>query len=482
MWTTHHITVEAEVSVPAQKEKTELIQSVICKALEEEMVTVPCEINVLFTDDAGIQEINREQRQIDTPTDVLSFPMLELNPGEGLSEHVWADPGSGLTALGDMVLNLDRMKEQAEEYGHSLRRELCYLVVHSVLHLLGYDHLDEGAEKAKMRAREEAILNTLGIDREEETITVTQEWEKKVEDKRMMEIKKSGFITLCGRPNVGKSTLTNALVGEKIAIVSNKPQTTRNRILAVLNQGDSQFVFMDTPGLHKPKSRLGDYMVDIVKKSVADVDAVVLLVEPIANIGAPEQELIDRIRELDIPSVLVINKIDTVPKEDLLSVMQVYAEAHEFQAIVPLSAKKGEGVQELLQLLSEFLPEGPQLFPDDMITDQPEKQVCAEIVREKLLLLLDKEIPHGTAVEVTKFSERDSGIIDLHVTIYCEKQSHKGIIIGKKGEMLKKVSTYARQDVERFMGTKVYLETWVKVKENWRDNANLIRNFGYRDE
>ncbi len=298
----------------------------------------------------------------------------------------------------------------------------------------------------------------------------------------MMEIKKSGMITLCGRPNVGKSTLTNALVGEKIAIVSNKPQTTRNRILAVLNRDECQFVFMDTPGLHKPRSRLGDYMVNVVRKSVSDVDAVLLLVEPIPHAGEPEQELIDRIRELEVPAILVINKIDTVPKETLLAVMQEYSALHEFRAIMPISAKRGEGVEELLGMLKAFLPEGPALFPEDMVTDQPERQVCAEIVREKLLLLLDKEIPHGTAVEVTKFSERDSGIIDLHVTIYCEKNSHKGIIIGKQGEMLKKISTYARQDIERFMGTKVYLETWVKVKENWRDNAGLIRNFGYQDE
>ncbi len=297
-----------------------------------------------------------------------------------------------------------------------------------------------------------------------------------------MNINKSGMITLCGRPNVGKSTLTNALVGEKVAIVSNKPQTTRNRILAVLNRGTSQFVFMDTPGLHKPRSRLGDYMVDVVKKSVADVDAVLLLVEPIANIGAPEQELIERIKALDLPAILVINKIDTLPRGELLSVMQCYGAAHEFQAILPISAKRGEGVEELLSMLEAFLPEGPQLFPEDMVTDQPERQVCAEIVREKLLLFLDKEIPHGTAVEVTKFSERDSGIIDLHVTIYCERDTHKGIIIGKQGAMLKKISTRAREDIERFMGTKVYLETWVKVKENWRDNVNLIRNFGYQDE
>ncbi len=298
-----------------------------------------------------------------------------------------------------------------------------------------------------------------------------------------MEIKRSGMISIVGRPNVGKSTLTNALVGEKIAIVTNKPQTTRNRICAVLNRGESQFVFMDTPGLHKARTRLGDYMVNVVRESVADVDAVMLLVEPIPSVGGPEAELIGRMKALRVPAVLVINKIDTVKKEDLLAVIAAYQSEYEFQAVVPISAKNGEGVQELLNVLESFLPEGPQLFPDDMVTDQPERQVCAEIIREKLLLCLDKEIPHGTAVEITKFSERvDSGIIDLDATIYCEKASHKGIIIGKNGAMLKKISTLARQDVEAFMGTKVFLETWVKVKENWRDNLNFIHNVGYKDE
>ena len=297
-----------------------------------------------------------------------------------------------------------------------------------------------------------------------------------------MEIKRSGMISIVGRPNVGKSTLTNALVGEKIAIVTNKPQTTRNRICAVLNRGESQFVFMDTPGLHKARTRLGDYMVNVVRESVADVDAVMLLVEPIPSVGGPEAELIGRMKALRVPAVLVINKIDTVKKEDLLAVIAAYQSEYEFQAVVPISAKNGEGVQELLNVLESFLPEGPQLFPDDMVTDQPERQVCAEIIREKLLLCLDKEIPHGTAVEITKFSERvDSGIIDLDATIYCEKASHKGIIIGKNGAMLKKISTLARQDVEAFMGTKVFLETWVKVKENWRDNLNFIHNVGYKD-
>ena len=297
-----------------------------------------------------------------------------------------------------------------------------------------------------------------------------------------MNIKRSGMITIVGRPNVGKSTLTNALVGEKIAIVTNKPQTTRNRICAVLNRGDSQFVFIDTPGLHKARTKLGDYMVGVVKQSVADVDAVMLLVEPIANVGGPEEELIGRIRALGVPAVLVINKIDTVKKEDLLAVMRAYQAAHDFQAIVPISAKTGEGVEDLLTVLAGFLPEGPQLFPEGMVTDQPERQVMAEILREKLLLCLDQEIPHGTAVEITRFSERDNEIIDVDATIYCEKTSHKGIIIGKNGAMLKKISSLARQDMEAFMGARVYLETWVKVKENWRDNLNFIHNVGYRDD
>ncbi len=456
-----------------------LLTRVIAAALEAEQVTIPCGVDVLLTTNEGIREINLEQRQIDAATDVLSFPMLELKPGvpptgEGEDE---LDPETGLCYLGDMVISVERAKEQAAEFGHSIQRELAYLAVHSVLHLLGYDHLDEGPQKAQMRAREEAILEGLGVTRESWNEDLDKPLEPELEEE--VEIKRCGILTICGRPNVGKSTLTNALVGEKIAIVSNKPQTTRNRICAILTRGDSQFVFMDTPGLHKAANRLGDYMVDVVKKSVADVDGVLLLVEPIPNVGGPERELIDQIKRLKVPSVLVINKIDTVEKSQLLAVMEAYSQVHDFTAILPISAKRKEGLEELLDILQTFLPEGPQLFPRDVVTDQPERQICAEIVREKLLYCLDKEIPHGTAVEVTKFSERDSGIIDLHVTIYCEKASHKGIIIGKQGAMLKKISTMAREDVERFMGTKVYLETWVKVKENWRDNLNLIRNFGF---
>ena len=300
----------------------------------------------------------------------------------------------------------------------------------------------------------------------------------------MEKITKTAMITVCGRPNVGKSSLTNALVGEKIAIVSDKPQTTRNRIYGVVNRDGTQYVLLDTPGLHKPRSRLGDYMVKVVRESLSDVECALLLVEPIAHVGEPERILLRRIEEEQLPVVLCINKVDTVEKkDDLLAVIAAYNEVYSgFDAIIPISARTGDGLDELLEQLQKYAQEGPQLFPDGMTTDQPDAQVCAEIVREKMLQCLDKEIPHGTAVEVTRFSERDSGIIDLDVTIYCEKASHKGIIIGKHGDMMKRISTLARQDIEKFMGAKVYLETWVKVKENWRDNVNFIRSQGFNEE
>ncbi len=297
----------------------------------------------------------------------------------------------------------------------------------------------------------------------------------------MSNIKKSAMITICGRPNVGKSTLTNRIVGEKVAIVSNKPQTTRNRICAVLNRGETQLVIVDTPGLHKARTRLGDYMVKVVKESVAGVDLAVMLVEPVANIGPQEQELIKTIQANRAPSVLVINKIDSVTKEQLLPVIAMYSEAHKFDSIIPISARNGDGVENLLSEMEKYAEVGPALFPEGMISDQPEKQVCAEIIREKLLKCLDKEIPHGTAIEVTKFTERPNEIIDLDVTIFCEKSSHKGIIIGKKGAMLKRIGEMAREDIEEFMGTKVFLQTWVKVKENWRDSGAQLRNFGYTE-
>ena len=293
---------------------------------------------------------------------------------------------------------------------------------------------------------------------------------------------KSAMITVCGRPNVGKSTLTNALVGEKIAIVSNKPQTTRNRIIGIVSHGDTQLVLLDTPGFIRPRNRLGEYMVNVVKESVTDVDAVLFLVEPLPEAVPGEAALIERFKESDVPVILVINKIDTVEVSQLLKVIAAYSALYEFEAVVPVSAKTGDGLPALLEEMDKLAVEGPHLFPEDEITDQPERQICAELIREKILLNLEKEIPHGTAVEITKFSERENGILDIDATIYCEKASHKGILIGKNGAMLRKIGSEATEDMEAFLGAKVFLQTWIKVKENWRDSDVMLRNFGYRND
>ena len=294
-----------------------------------------------------------------------------------------------------------------------------------------------------------------------------------------MKITKTAVVSVVGRPNVGKSTLTNKLVGQKVAIVSSKPQT---RITVLLNKNGTQYVFLDTPGLHKPRTQLGDYMCKVVTDTVSEVDAAMLVVEPIANIGPAEESLIAQIKAHHMPAVLVINKIDTVKKEELLNVIATYAAAHEFEAVVPISARTGEGLDDLLGELSKYAIEGPQLFPEDMVSDQPERQLVAEIIREKMLRLLDREVPHGVAVGIERWHEREDGLVEINAVIYCEKASHKGIIIGKQGAMLREIGKQARGDIERMLDAKVYLELWVKVKEGWRNNQYQMRNFGYEEQ
>ena len=294
-------------------------------------------------------------------------------------------------------------------------------------------------------------------------------------------ITKTGVFSVVGRPNVGKSTLTNALCGSKVAIVSDKPQTTRTRITGVVNQDDCQLIFLDTPGLHKPKTRLGDFMVKVITDTVLDVDTVLLLVEPVARIGIPEQMLLDKIKEFDLPAVLVINKIDTVEKETLLEVISVYTKAHTFSAVVPISAQTGDGLDILVRELKAMCFESPQLFPDGMISDQPERQLIAEIIREKLLLNLDKEVPHGVAVEIEQMKE-ENDVEHISAVIYCERKTHKGIIIGKNGAMLKKIGASARLEIEDMLDCKIFLQLWVKIREDWRNNPAQIRNFGYSED
>ena len=297
-----------------------------------------------------------------------------------------------------------------------------------------------------------------------------------------MKITKTAVVSVVGRPNVGKSTLTNKLVGQKVAIVSSKPQTTRTRITGLLNKNGTQYVFLDTPGLHKPRTQLGDYMCKVVTDTVSEVDAAMLVVEPIANIGPAEESLIAQIKAHHMPAVLVINKIDTIKKEELLNVIATYAAAHEFEAVVPISARTGEGLDDMLGELSKYAIEGPQLFPEDMVSDQPERQLVAEIIREKMLRLLDREVPHGVAVGIERWHEREDGLVEINAVIYCEKASHKGIIIGKQGAMLREIGKQARGDIERMLDAKVYLELWVKVKEGWRNNQYQMRNFGYEEQ
>lgn len=294
---------------------------------------------------------------------------------------------------------------------------------------------------------------------------------------------KSAFIAIVGRPNVGKSSILNRLLGQKIAIVSSKPQTTRNRITGVLTDGEYQLVFFDTPGMHKPKNSLGKYMVRSVNESVGGVDCCMLVVEAGKEPGKTELDLIEKFKTLDMPAILAINKIDMLPdKEVLMKQILAYSNLYNFDAVVPVSAQDGSGIDELLDELKKQSSEGGHYFDDDTLTDQPERVIAAEIIREKILRLCDKEIPHGTAVVIEKMKTRENGILDIDATIFCERDTHKRILIGKNGSMLKKISTYARQDIERFFDCKVYLQTWVKVKEDWRNRAQLLQNFGYNEK
>lgn len=294
---------------------------------------------------------------------------------------------------------------------------------------------------------------------------------------------KSGFVTLIGRPNVGKSTLMNRLIGQKIAITSNKPQTTRNRIQTVYTGEEGQIIFLDTPGIHKAKNKLGEYMVTVAERTLKEVDVILWLVEPSTFIGAGERHIAQQLNKTDTPVILVINKIDTVEKSQILKFIDVYKNIVDFKEIVPVSALKGENTDELTRVMFDYLEEGPRYYDEDTVTDQPERQIVAEMVREKALRNLNDEIPHGIAVVIDKMHERETGdIIDINATIICERDSHKGIIIGKQGAMLKKIGSQARRDMENLLDCKVNLKLWVKVKKEWRDSDYLMKNFGYRQE
>lgn len=292
---------------------------------------------------------------------------------------------------------------------------------------------------------------------------------------------KSGFVTLIGRPNVGKSTLMNYLIGQKIAITSNKPQTTRNRIQTVLTTDEGQIVFVDTPGIHKAKNKLGEYMVNVAEKTLNEVDVVLWLVEPTTFIGAGEQHIAKQLQRVKTPVILVINKVDSVKREEILPAIAAYKDIYDFADIVPVSARSGDNTDELLLVIMKYLPYGPQFYDEDTVTDQPERQIVAELIREKALHSLQDEIPHGIAVAIDRMKMQNK-VMHIDATIICERDSHKGIIIGKQGSMLKKIGSTARYEIERMLDCKVNLKLWVKVKKDWRDSEFLMKNFGYREE
>ncbi|SER98292.1 GTPase Era [Lachnobacterium bovis] len=302
----------------------------------------------------------------------------------------------------------------------------------------------------------------------------------------MNESFKSGFVTIIGRPNVGKSTLMNKIIGQKIAITSNKPQTTRNRIQTVYTDMDrGQLVFLDTPGIHKAKNKLGKFMVNVAEKTLKEVDVILWLVEPSAYVGAGEQHIIEQLKKVTTPVILIINKVDTVEKDKVLEYIDTYRKLYDFAEIIPTSALRGNNIDDVIDSIFKYMPYGPQFYDEDTITDQPERAICAEIIREKALHALDEEVPHGIAVGIDSMKTRKnkSGLIyDIDATIVCEKNSHKGIIIGKQGAMLKKIGTNARYEIERLLDAKVNLKLWVKVKKDWRDSDFLIKNFGFKDE
>jgi len=291
---------------------------------------------------------------------------------------------------------------------------------------------------------------------------------------------KSGFITIIGRPNVGKSTLANEIMGEKLSIVSSKPQTTRKNIQSILNTDEYQLIFVDTPGMHKPKHKLGELMVKLAKDSLKEVDLIIFMTTPDVEVGRGDKYILDQLRETGVPVFLVLNKIDETTQERVAETLKNYSAEFNFAEIIPIAAIKGKNVDTLKELMVSYMPEGPKYYPEDMITDSDEKFIVAETIREKALRLLSEEVPHGIAVDVTSMKRDEKGIYHISADILCEKDSHKGIIIGKKGSMLKKISTYARQDIEKFLGEKVYLEVWVKVRKDWRDSSNLLRELGYK--
>ena len=449
------------------------------------------EVSITLTNDEYIHKLNLEYRGLDRPTDVLSFAFVD-------SQEPEVAGGMETEILGDIIISVERAYAQAQEYGHSLERELSFLTVHGMLHLLGYDHREE-EDRVEMEEEQRFVMEKLGVSREavadmklplaqEADVVNTPGVEIKLEDlapaakfKVDPKTHQSGFVAVIGRPNVGKSTLINSLIGQKIAIMSDKPQTTRNRIMCVLTQQDMQVVFLDTPGIHKPKHKLGEYMVKAAEGTLKEVDAIIFVVDANEKFGPGEQYILDRLQATKKPVILAINKVDLIEdKEALLPIITSYNGKYDFIATVPISAKEESNLDGLVAEIKKHLPKGPQYYPEDMVTDQPERLIVAELIREKALHNTREEIPHAIAVDIDEMKTRDNGDMYVRATIYVERESQKGIVIGKKGAMLKEIGALSRADIQMLLGCKVFLDLWVKVKKDWRNRDNILKEFGFQ--
>lgn len=449
------------------EERRKLLESALRAGIEYEDLPEEVEISLSFVGNEEIRTLNRDFRGIDQETDVLSFPLYE---GEELGEKI--QKGEPFIA-GDIVINQDRVEKQAEEYGHSQDREAAYLAVHSFLHLLGYDHIKE-EEKRVMRAHEEAILGKIGLSQEDlglgKDLVLTENPSFK-----------SGFCAVIGRSNVGKSTFLNAILGQKLSIISNKPQTTRNDILLIYTDQRMQVIFTDTPGIQIPKNELGRAMIKMSRKALQGVDLCIYMTDLEKGPGKMDLQILEKLKEQkSTPLLALLNKEDLALPEDLKEIVSFYEDLGIFKKVIPLSAKRNEKLDEVKEAIYDLLPKGPLYYPEDMVTDRPERFIISEIIREKCLKNLQKEVPHGVAVEIRdmKYRKQD-GLADIDAEIVVERDSHKGIVIGKEGKMLKLIGIQSRKEIEKLLEGPVNLRLFVKVRENWRKDKKKVKQFGY---
>lgn len=473
------------------------------------------EIEIDFLEKEEMQELNRESRSIDEVTDVLSFPMNKIVLPflkDDYKEDI--NPETGAVILGEIYICEERAKEQAIEYNHSVAREISFLVIHGMLHILGFDHINE-QERMEMEQIQEQIMKNIGATREISDKQYSElgknDSTREISDKQYSELKKNdstreisdkqdseleknnttiiktektnlfkcGFVAVIGRPNAGKSTLINYIVGQKVAIVSWKPQTTRNKILGIRNDNDSQIVFVDTPGLHTPVNELGKFMMRSVTAALNEVDVILYLINAEKDFNNYDQENVKRYVEWGKKVILLVNKIDRVDAAKVGQILSTISKVEGLSAVVPISALRGKNIKPLLEEIKKVMPAGEAIFPEDMYTDRSMNFIVSEVIREKALRLLDEEIPYGIAVKLNKYNQREDGLIEIDADIIIQKDSHKGIVLGKAGAMIKKISTYARQDIEQITGAQVFLSLWVRVEKDWREKENLLEKLGY---